>query len=242
MSGPTDFVRWMQERLDALGYQPGPVDGWYGPMTREALRDFQAVHHLPMTGTATRETVHALQATRPLYTPPDVRAGDTIPWYTEAMRHLGLREVPGSGNNPTIMDWADNLDLHYAGDDVPWCGLFTAYAVRSTLPNERLPANVLGARNWLQVGEDCDPVRGSLLVFWRTHRTRSWHGHVGIYHAEDASAYHVLGGNQSDSVSIARIEKGRLLGARWPSTALPLYAESDIVRASATGQLSRDEA
>ena len=29
---------------------------------------------------------------------------------------------------------------------------------------------------------------------------------------------YVLGGNQSDAVTIARIAKSRLLGARWPAT------------------------
>ena len=33
--------------------------------------------------------------------------------------------------------------------------------------------------------------------------------------------FHVLGGNPSDAVTIARIAKSRLLGARWPSTVPP---------------------
>ena len=36
----------------------------------------------------------------------------------------------------------------------------------------------------------------------------------GVYVGEDRDAYHVIGGNQGDRVSIARKPKSRLLGAR----------------------------
>jgi hypothetical protein len=41
---------------------------------------------------------------------------------------------------------------------------------------------------------------GDVLAF-----VRNGGGHVGLYVDEDASAYHVLGGNQSDRVSITRV-------------------------------------
>ncbi len=56
-----------------------------------------------------------------------------------------------------------------------------------------------------------------MLVFWRGSPS-SWKGHVGFYWAEDETCYHVLGGNQSDRVSITRIRKSRLLAARWPES------------------------
>jgi hypothetical protein len=40
--------------------------------------------------------------------------------------------------------------------------------------------------------------------------------HVGFYWGKDAHAYHVLGCNQSDAVTVTRISKHRLLDARWP--------------------------
>jgi hypothetical protein len=48
-----------------------------------------------------------------------------------------------------------------------------------------------------------------VLVFARGNA-----GHVGVYVGEDATAFHVIGGNQSDRVSIARKPRTRLLGAR----------------------------
>ena len=35
---------------------------------------------------------------------------------------------------------------------------------------------------------------------------------------QDDTHFFVLGGNQSDAVTFARIAKSRLLGARWPAT------------------------
>ncbi len=134
---------------------------------------------------------------------------------------LGTREIKGIANNPKIMDWADDLDMWYPGDDTPWCGLFVAHCEATENPNQEWPENRLGARNWLEWG-DVHPVSyGAVGVFWRTHKTKSWHGHVGYIVGKDNTSWHVLGGNQSDSVSLTRIAKDRLLGCRLPKGARP---------------------
>jgi peptidoglycan hydrolase-like protein with peptidoglycan-binding domain len=51
----------LQQRLSAMGYKPGPVDGVSGPRTASALRKFQHDHHLPVTGTLDPQTVAALR-------------------------------------------------------------------------------------------------------------------------------------------------------------------------------------
>ncbi len=59
-------------------------------------------------------------------------------------------------------------------------------------------------------------------------------GQVGFALGQDNTHFHVLGGNQSDAVTIARIAKSRLLGARWPTTwpprlqRLPTMAPADL--------------
>jgi hypothetical protein len=42
-------------------------------------------------------------------------------------------------------------------------------------------------------------------------------GHVGFYVGEDATIYTVLGGNQGNDVTSARIAKGRCVARRWPA-------------------------
>ena len=58
-------VRSLQRRLRALGQQPGPVDGLYGPLTAAAVRRYQSVAGLAVDGIAGPETMKALHAEWP---------------------------------------------------------------------------------------------------------------------------------------------------------------------------------
>ena len=85
------------------------------------------------------------------------------------------------------------------------------------LPDEPLlSANPCWARNWLLFGQVVQPILGAVLIF-----ERGSGGHVGFAMGQDDSHFYVLGGNQSDAVTIARIVKSRLLGPRWPATFPP---------------------
>ncbi|OJH58787.1 TIGR02594 family protein, partial [Agrobacterium pusense] len=132
------------------------------------------------------------------------------PWATEARRFLGLHEV----KNAKVLDKALRLDA----SEIAWCGAFVGMVVATALPKEPMPANPLGSRNWLKFGKPLnDPQIGAIAVFWRGSKD-GWQGHVGIVVGHDKTHLHILGGNQSDSVSVARIAKTRLLGYRWPIT------------------------
>ena len=54
---------------------------------------------------------------------------------------------------------------------------------------------------------------GAVVIF-----ERGSGGHVGFAIRQDDTNFCVLGGNQSDAVTIAHIAKSRLLGARWSAT------------------------
>ncbi|MAY75771.1 MAG: hypothetical protein CMJ31_13855 [Phycisphaerae bacterium] len=41
LNSPTDLIRGTQERLTALGFNPGPIDGLDGPQTQSGVRAFQ---------------------------------------------------------------------------------------------------------------------------------------------------------------------------------------------------------
>lgn len=172
----------------------------------------------------------------------------------EALKLFGVLETPGPGNNPTILAWADEIGAAeatayakwaadwYAQDSTAWCGLFCAVvAVRANVdnrPERRPPAKYLSALEWMKFGV---PVKGGLaelgdvLVFQRPGG-----GHVGIYVGEDGSAFHVLGGNQGDAVSITRIAKARCVAVRRP----PYLAKPSNVRRvflGPSGPLSSNE-
>ena len=137
-------------------------------------------------------------------------------WMTYARSLIGLREVPGAGNSPTIMGWAKRLGakvlgITYAADSVPWCGLFCAHVMDRA--GIKPPPIAVRASEWGKWGRKLvAPRPGCILTF-----VREGGGHVGFYEGEDDTHLHVLGGNQGDAVSVTRIARSRLSEMRWPN-------------------------
>ncbi|WP_323034544.1 TIGR02594 family protein [Pararhodobacter sp.] len=237
-------IKNLQAQLIQLGYDLGPsgADGAFGRMTTAAVAQFQADYAVGVKwpGTVGEKTLAALNAAI-VQKGGSARAlaGVILPWYEEAKRLQGTKEIAGKASNPTIMGWAKKLGgwiaSYYNNDDIPWCGLFLAHCIGATLPSETLPANPLGALNWAKFGVRCAPTLGAVLVF-----SRSGGGHVGIYVGEDAEAYHVLGGNQSNTVNITRVAKSRHVDTRWPATWPAPDARK--IALSGSGKLSTNEA
>lgn len=99
-----------------------------------------------------------------------------------------------------------------------WCAAFAnAVLGASGLPTTDQP---LLARSFLQYGEDATerPTRGDIAVFRRG--TQAWQGHVGFYQGEVVRNGQrfilVLGGNQSNGVTVREYPAGDLLGIRRP--------------------------
>lgn len=104
------------------------------------------------------------------------------------------------------------LGIAYTADSVAWCGLFVGWAMVKA--NLEPPAVCVRAKAWVAWGAKLRAERlspGAIMVF-----DRSGGGHVAFYIGEDATHYHVLGGNQSDAVNVMRIAKDRCIARRWP--------------------------
>jgi len=157
----------------------------------------------------------------------------------EALALFGTKETPGAASNPAILGWAREVGAAgaYVNDGIAWCGLFVATVVkRAGFAPVSAP---LWARNWAGFGTKAvKPSLGDVLVFERA----GGGGHVGIYVGEDATAYHVLGGNQGDAVSIARVAKDRCLAVRRCPWKLAQPANVRPIRLAAGGALSTNEA
>lgn len=137
---------------------------------------------------------------------------------SEARALIGTHELAGPADNPAILAWASEVGgdvaSHYSHDSVPWCGLFMAVVAKRA--GKTPPADPLWALNWSTFGQPAgQPMLGDVLTFLR-RTDDGTAGHVGLYVAEDPSAFHVLGGNQSDQVCFTRIGKDRLHAARRP--------------------------
>ena len=141
--------------------------------------------------------------------------------YEVAQRFVGTKEVDGSTSNPQILAML-KLDDKWPDDDaVPWCSAFTNYVAWLL----RLPrSKSLRARSWLLVGEVVELANAEpgfdVVIFKRGPGSQPGPdvvdapGHVGFYAGVEGSKILVLGGNQSDSVSISRYPKTNLLGVR----------------------------
>lgn len=210
----------IQEVLARKGFTPGPLDGIWGRQTISALRAFQSSVGLEPDGVLGPRTAAALAPEESNLRGP---FEPELVWFKEASRLVGTKERAGEASNPVILDWASGRGIPYQGDDIPWCGLFVAHCIASTLDREPIPPNFLSARSWERFGIKTDPTAGALMIFWRKS-LHSGLGHVGFYAGEDDTAYRILGGNQSNAVCISWIMKDRLTEARWPATVPPMIA------------------
>lgn len=162
------------------------------------------------------------------------------------MRKLyGIKEVPGKGDNPVILQWAKEAGVAgvYLHDETAWCGLTMAItAQRAGYAPVTAP---LWALNWATFGVKADvPMLGDILTFPRYNaHGKLIGGHVTLYVGEDKAGYfHCLGGNQADAVSIVRINKNRLYAARRCQWSVAQPANVRRVILSATGLITTNEA
>lgn len=146
----------------------------------------------------------------------DRTVGPAVTAIAVASKFLGLEEIQGPKNNPLIQ-WAFSLCEFGLDtpDSVPWCSAFA-----------QIPSFVLGlprsksaaARSWLKVGtpvELKDALRGNdVVVLGRGSNPAQ--GHVGFFagFAAEAGKVLILGGNQSDQVSIDVFAADRIVGIR----------------------------
>lgn len=63
LSGASLLVLEAQHALKSKGYDPGAMDGVYGPKTQAAVRDFEKKSDLPVDGLLSPQTLAALEVT-----------------------------------------------------------------------------------------------------------------------------------------------------------------------------------
>lgn len=246
-----EAVEAIQEALTATGIELR-IDGDFGTATEAAVRRFQAVQGIGVDGVVGPATLgHLLKVSQGVPASPALPSVKSIaPWLTQMRAMSGIKEIPGAKSNPLILGWVKELsnrypDLKpninwYVNDDTPWCGLAVAEAVGMCDPGYKPPLAPLRALNWAEAWGDSvaleRPVLGAVMVF-----QRAGGGHVSLYEGEDSSTYHVRGGNQSNMVNVTRVEKGRLVGIRWPKLA-PFPTSAGPIAKDGGGAISDNEA
>lgn len=134
-------------------------------------------------------------------------------WMAEAWRMLGKKEMRGEADNEEIVGlFRDVGRADVTSDDVPWCAAYVGACLKRA---GHEGTGSLRARSYLEWGEVLsEPRIGAITVLSRGNNPDA--GHVGFWIGETAEGPVLLGGNQSDQVSVAPFAKSRLLGYRWP--------------------------
>lgn len=160
----------------------------------------------------------------------------TPAWLAEAWRHVGVREIGGSGHEPQILRWWK--DIRRGGirdDETPWCAAFVGACLElAGITSTRHES----ARSYLAWGVTLTrPLQGCVVVLGRA----GGGGHVGFVVGIDAQGNPlVLGGNQEDEVNVRLFARGRVLGYRWPD-AVGIRGMADASPVGHGTQLGRRE-
>lgn len=125
---------------------------------------------------------------------------------------LGVAEVPGPASNPRVAAYLQQVGLE-GDDEIPWCAAFVGHCLGKGGVAGTGRAN---ARSYLTWGQPCTPRLGAVTVLWRGNPGAAT-GHVGFFLDSSMESVYLLGGNQSDRVSVAAYPKSKLLATRWPS-------------------------
>jgi len=137
----------------------------------------------------------------------------SLPPFAIARALLGVHEKPDPGEHPGIA-WMLTLCHGPADDEIPWCSAFANFCCRLAGVDQR--TNTLRARDWLGVGTPValDDARTGNDVVVLKRGDNPELGHVGFYAGHDSTTVAVLGGNQSDAVTVARFRHDQVVGIR----------------------------
>jgi uncharacterized protein (TIGR02594 family) len=135
-----------------------------------------------------------------------------FPWLEIALAEQGVKEYPGDGDNPRIVEYLRSTTLEAPmrnNDETAWCSAFVNWCIERAGYEGTDSA---WAKSWLNWGKKIDkPRRGCVVIF-----TRVGGGHVGFYMGATKTTITVLGGNQSDEVNQSSQSRANLLGYRLP--------------------------
>jgi uncharacterized protein (TIGR02594 family) len=141
-------------------------------------------------------------------------------WWLIAQREKGVKEAPGTADNPRIVEYLKATDLPPSRwhDSTAHCAAFVCWCLeQARLPNPRYAS----ARAFGHYGTRLRvPRLGALMIFWRDVKNPAPGqfalGHIGLYVRSSAEQYVVYGANQDNTVKDKPYPKERLLDIRWP--------------------------
>jgi uncharacterized protein (TIGR02594 family) len=143
-------------------------------------------------------------------------------WLARAEGELGIKEIPGPGDHPRIVEYHQATSLRALDDEVAWCAAMICW----TFFKEHMKhTDSARARSYLRWGVPVDrPPLGCVAVLARAGGNQpgpavvNAQGHVGFFVGFTAGGdVRLLGGNQSNAVCVTPYPASRVLGFRWPA-------------------------
>jgi uncharacterized protein (TIGR02594 family) len=127
-------------------------------------------------------------------------------WYTIAEHEMGTKEVPGSTDNPRIVEYHSATTLKATDDETPWCSSFVNWCLKQA---GVIGTNSAAAISFLTWGRELkEPTPGCIVVF--SHHVGFFAGYLGQYVI-------ILGGNQSNKVKLSNYPAKDILAFRCPN-------------------------
>jgi uncharacterized protein (TIGR02594 family) len=133
-------------------------------------------------------------------------------WITVAEGEIGVKERAGDADNPRIVEYHATTSLHSTDDEVSWCSSFVNWVMAKCDMDRTHSA---AARSWISCGYPCKDFKQYAIVIFKRGRS-PWQGHVAFAMRDEGETILCLGGNQNDSVCLARYKKSDVLAYRWP--------------------------
>ena len=142
----------------------------------------------------------------------------TLTPYEIALHEIGVQEQSGSKHNPRIIEYHQCTSLKATADEVPWCASFVNWCLRVAGirdHNGHCGTNSARARSFLTWGVPVsltEAQRGDIVVLARGNNVSE--GHVGFYTGRKDNNVLLLGGNQSNRVSISSFPLSKIISIR----------------------------
>lgn len=147
----------------------------------------------------------------------------TLTPYEIALHEIGVQEQSGNKHNPRIIEYHACTSLKATADEVPWCASFVNWCLRVAAirdHNGRCGTNSARARSFLTWGVPVpitEAQRGDIVVLSRGKNpslSAPLRGHVGFYTGRKDNNVLLLGGNQSNRVSISTFPLSTIISIR----------------------------
>jgi len=158
-------------------------------------------------------------------------------WLTVAFASLGLKEIPGKNNNPTIIKWLKTLKAWWSEDETPWCGTFVAHCLKEA--GVPIITHWYRAKAWAEYGQAVSKDINTIPFGAIGVKSRVGGGHVFFIVAKSADGRTVFacGGNQGNMVNIVPMALADIDSIRWPGVGskipLPVATKQEIGAANA---------